>query len=363
MDFGYQYARLAASVDFFFAMCYSNDGPHGSMFTEHARSDNPAQYFAAGIDRFPAAPDKLVIGLWVHPPSPSSCPLSLAARTDIVGVVCRPLYFLDYTCDPGTAPGAAAVASFLAAALTEIYLGDVCSCPEILRYNGRPSPAAVLGRAVPQDAQPALHLGARPDLVRRGASAEIGQTRPRPAAGTWMTMAFSGACARALSRSRSRPPPPSLSPPLCRHLSAAVPLCIERPAACSLVSGHRPWLLHAASEAPRSCRSLLTRQRSRGTVARAWCWCKQGAEVTLDAWNQTEGAVFLNWKRPHNHTIHTIVYNTPESLAGKYRLMAAKHVRGTGFWVASGRWPEHTPLSTAAARAIWQSVQTNFVDA
>jgi hypothetical protein len=57
------------------------------------------------------------------------------------------------------------------------------------------------------------------------------------------------------------------------------------------------------------------------------------------------------------------VYNTPESLAGKYRLMAAKHVRGTGFWVASGRWPEHTPLSTAAARAIWQSVQTNFVDA
>eukprot|EP01047_Picozoa_sp_COSAG01_P031845 COSAG01_NODE_2278_length_7990_cov_4.925167_6_plen_170_part_00 len=142
MDFGYQYARLAASIDFFFAMCYSNDGPHGSMFTEHARSDNPAQYFAAGIDRFPAAPDKLVIGLWVHPPAPSPCPLSPAARTDIVGVVCRPLYFLDYTCDPGTAPGAAAVASFLAAALTEIYLCDVCSCPEILSTQRPPQPSS-----------------------------------------------------------------------------------------------------------------------------------------------------------------------------------------------------------------------------
>jgi acyl-CoA synthetase (AMP-forming)/AMP-acid ligase II len=33
--------------------------------------------------------------------------------------------------------GAAAVASFLAAVLTEIYLCSVCSCPEILRRNGR----------------------------------------------------------------------------------------------------------------------------------------------------------------------------------------------------------------------------------
>jgi hypothetical protein len=36
-------------------------------------------------------------------------------------------------------PGAAAVASFLAAVLTEIYLCDVCSCHEILRRNGRGS--------------------------------------------------------------------------------------------------------------------------------------------------------------------------------------------------------------------------------
>jgi hypothetical protein len=34
-------------------------------------------------------------------------------------------------------PGAAAVASFLAAVLAEIYLCDVCSCQEILRCNGR----------------------------------------------------------------------------------------------------------------------------------------------------------------------------------------------------------------------------------
>jgi hypothetical protein len=33
--------------------------------------------------------------------------------------------------------GAAAVASFLAAVLTEIYLRNVCSCQEILRRNGR----------------------------------------------------------------------------------------------------------------------------------------------------------------------------------------------------------------------------------
>jgi pyrroline-5-carboxylate reductase len=33
--------------------------------------------------------------------------------------------------------GAAAVASFLAAVMTEIYLCDVCSCQELLRRNGR----------------------------------------------------------------------------------------------------------------------------------------------------------------------------------------------------------------------------------
>jgi hypothetical protein len=33
--------------------------------------------------------------------------------------------------------GAAAVASFLAAVLTEIYLCNVCSCPKLLRRNGR----------------------------------------------------------------------------------------------------------------------------------------------------------------------------------------------------------------------------------
>jgi hypothetical protein len=37
----------------------------------------------------------------------------------------------------GAGPGAAAVASFLVAVLTEIYLYDVCSCQEILRRNGR----------------------------------------------------------------------------------------------------------------------------------------------------------------------------------------------------------------------------------
>jgi hypothetical protein len=35
------------------------------------------------------------------------------------------------------APGAASVASFLAAVLAEIYLCNVCSCQEILRRNGR----------------------------------------------------------------------------------------------------------------------------------------------------------------------------------------------------------------------------------
>jgi hypothetical protein len=35
------------------------------------------------------------------------------------------------------AGGAASVASFLAAVLTEIYLCNVCSCQEILRRNGR----------------------------------------------------------------------------------------------------------------------------------------------------------------------------------------------------------------------------------
>eukprot|EP01047_Picozoa_sp_COSAG01_P037290 COSAG01_NODE_2955_length_6799_cov_5.722090_3_plen_198_part_00 len=38
---------------------------------------------------------------------------------------------------PARARGAAAVASFCAAVLTEIYLCSVCSCQEILRRNGR----------------------------------------------------------------------------------------------------------------------------------------------------------------------------------------------------------------------------------
>jgi hypothetical protein len=48
--------------------------------------------------------------------------------------------------------GAAAVASFLAAVLTEIYLCNVCSCPEILRRNGRGQKerVAVLRRTAPR---------------------------------------------------------------------------------------------------------------------------------------------------------------------------------------------------------------------
>eukprot|EP01047_Picozoa_sp_COSAG01_P070479 COSAG01_NODE_10694_length_2103_cov_2.049955_1_plen_221_part_00 len=41
-----------------------------------------------------------------------------------------------------SAAGAAAVASFLAAVLAEIYLCHVCSCQEILRRNGRGQPPA-----------------------------------------------------------------------------------------------------------------------------------------------------------------------------------------------------------------------------
>jgi hypothetical protein len=38
---------------------------------------------------------------------------------------------------PAEPHGVVAVASFSAAVLTEIYLGNVCSCHEILRRNGR----------------------------------------------------------------------------------------------------------------------------------------------------------------------------------------------------------------------------------
>jgi hypothetical protein len=41
--------------------------------------------------------------------------------------------------------GAAAVASFVAAVLTEMYLCNVCSCQEMLRRNGRGQPPGALG--------------------------------------------------------------------------------------------------------------------------------------------------------------------------------------------------------------------------
>jgi hypothetical protein len=53
--------------------------------------------------------------------------------------------------------GAAAVASFLAAALTEIYLCDVCSCQDILRRNGRGQTGS---------GSKSTHSGLRPAAVR-----------------------------------------------------------------------------------------------------------------------------------------------------------------------------------------------------
>jgi hypothetical protein len=53
--------------------------------------------------------------------------------------------------------GTAAVASFLAAALTEIYLCDVCSCQDILRRNGRGQTGS---------GSKSTHSGLRPAAVR-----------------------------------------------------------------------------------------------------------------------------------------------------------------------------------------------------
>ena len=74
MDFGYEYDKLLPHIDFFFAMCYGNVA---AKFSSLAHADNPLPALTAAVDSFPAPPAKLVIGL--------------------------PLYFFDYTCDPGTA--------------------------------------------------------------------------------------------------------------------------------------------------------------------------------------------------------------------------------------------------------------------
>ena len=75
MDFGYQYDKLSPHLDFFFAMCYGN---LASKFSNLAHADNPLAALTQTVETFPAAPEKLIVGL--------------------------PLYFFDYTCDPGTAP-------------------------------------------------------------------------------------------------------------------------------------------------------------------------------------------------------------------------------------------------------------------
>ena len=88
---------------------------------------------------------------------------------------------------------------------------------------------------------------------------------------------------------------------------------------------------------------------------------RAGAVVTLNQLNVTEGSMFLNFHLPNETAIHQIPYNTPESLSTKYKMLAAKKVHGTGFWVSSGRWPDNAPLSTAATQALWRSVQSNFL--
>jgi hypothetical protein len=58
----------------------------------------------------------------------------------------------------GGARGVAAVVSFLAAVMTEIYLCGVCSCPEILRQNGRGQVGAG-GHNLPRIRCPGFSMG------------------------------------------------------------------------------------------------------------------------------------------------------------------------------------------------------------
>eukprot|EP01051_Picozoa_sp_SAG22_P021204 SAG22_NODE_4586_length_1225_cov_1.333037_1_plen_131_part_10 len=77
MDLGFEYSQLAEHIDFFFLMCYGDNSPNGSMFTGIAHADNPLRQLAETLRSYPAAREKLVLGL--------------------------PWYSLDYTCNAGTA--------------------------------------------------------------------------------------------------------------------------------------------------------------------------------------------------------------------------------------------------------------------
>ena len=88
------------------------------------------------------------------------------------------------------------------------------------------------------------------------------------------------------------------------------------------------------------------------------------ANVTLTTarrFNTTSQSPSFNYHNKRDGTIHQVAYEDSQSLGSKYALARELGLRGVGFWVASGRWPDQAPASTAGLDAMWGSVRKNFL--
>ena len=59
--------------------------------------------------------------------------------------------------------------------------------------------------------------------------------------------------------------------------------------------------------------------------------------------------------------IHRVFVEDVVTLGAKYALAAKYGVKGVGFWLASGRWPDNAPPDAQGVQAMWVSVVDNFL--
>lgn len=85
--------------------------------------------------------------------------------------------------------------------------------------------------------------------------------------------------------------------------------------------------------------------------------------TTSRLFNSTSSSPYFNYRDKRDGSIHQIWYEDASSLGLKYGMARKLGLRGVGFWVASGTWPEREVLATKVGlQAMWGSVRDNFID-
>ena len=70
-------------------------------------------------------------------------------------------------------------------------------------------------------------------------------------------------------------------------------------------------------------------------------------------WDKQQGASFIDYYNKTDKSFHQVWFDTPASLALKYKWAAESGLGGTGMWT-----PSATLFDEAASRAMWAAVPT-----